>query len=168
MTTFIPLKIAVLTISDTRNQESDRSGPLLAQLIQDAGHRVIDRAIIADERDQIRNQVLAWVAIADVVIATGGTGLGERDVTPEAFQSLYDKEITGFGELFRLISYESIGPSTIQSRATGGIIGQTYLFALPGSPGACRDAWSRILVHQLDSRQKPCNLVALRPRHERP
>ena len=162
--TFIPLKIAVLTVSDTRTKETDRSGTLLVQMIQDSGHQVFAHAIVTDDHDRIIDQVQTWIGVVDVVIATGGTGLTSRDVTPQAFHSLYDKEIVGFGELFRMISYQSIGPSTIQSRATAGIAGRTYLFALPGSPGACREAWSQILEHQLDSRQTPCNLVTLLPR----
>lgn len=163
---FLPVNIAVLTVSDSRTVDDDRSGNVLARRIEAAGHRLIDRAIIKDEADLIEDQLKTWISddAIDVVIATGGTGLTGRDVTPEAFQRVVEKEIPGFGELFRWISYQKISTSTIQSRATAGVAGGTYLFALPGSPGACKDAWDEILVHQLDARYKPCNFVELMPR----
>ena len=163
---FIPVGIAVLTVSDSRTFETDRSGDTLAELIERDGHRMIWRAIVRDDRALIAAQLEAWIADpeVDAVISTGGTGLTGRDITPEAFESIYEKKIEGFGELFRMLSYEKIGTSTMQSRATGGVAGGTYLFALPGSPGACRDGWDEILRWQLDSRLKPCNLVELMPR----
>src|SRR5918912_253875 len=163
---FLPVNIAVLTVSDTRSEADDKSGRALAEMILAAGHRVAARRIVRDERAAIVEQLRAWIADPeiDVVISTGGTGVTGRDVTPEAFESLYEKKIEGFGELFRWLSYEKVGTSTIQSRATGGVAGGTYLFALPGSPGACRDGWESILVHQLDNRHRPCNLVELMPR----
>ena len=163
---FIAVNIAVLTVSDTRRLDDDKSGDTLVHLIEGAGHTVVARDIVTDDEDKIAARLRAWIADAkiDVVISTGGTGLTGRDVTPEAFRSVFEKEIEGFGELFRLLSYEKIGTSTIQSRATAGVAGGTYLFALPGSPGACRDAWDDILVHQLDYRFKPCNFVELMPR----
>src|SRR5438477_3862257 len=162
---FLPVNIALLTVSDTRSAADDRSGNTLAELAQAAGHRIAARKIIRDEFDEIAAQLKAWVADPeiDVVISTGGTGVTGRDVTPEAFQQVYEKEIAGFGELFRWLSYQKVGTSTIQSRATGGVAGGTYLFALPGSPGACRDGWE-ILEPQLDNRHRPCNLVELMPR----
>jgi len=163
---FLPVNIALLTVSDTRTAANDRSGNTLAQMIEVAGHRVAARRIVRDDFDAIAGALRAWIVDPeiDVVIATGGTGVTGRDVTPEAFHSVYEKEIAGFGELFRWQSYEKIGSSTIQSRATGGVAGGTYLFALPGSPGACRDGWDGILVHQLDNRFRPCNFVELMPR----
>jgi molybdenum cofactor biosynthesis protein B len=163
---FVPVNIAVLTVSDTRAEAEDKSGRTLVERIEEAGHRVAARAIVRDEKDAIVAKLREWIADPriDVVIATGGTGLTGRDVTPEAFQAVYDKEIPGFGELFRMLSYEKIKTSTIQSRATGGVAGNTYLFALPGSPGACRDGWDDILRWQLDSRYRPCNFVELMPR----
>ncbi len=163
---FLPVNIAVMTVSDTRTKKDDKSGDLLADRLQAAGHELAARAIVPDDQATIVKQLKAWIKDKkiDVVLATGGTGLTGRDVTPEAFQSVYDKDIPGFGELFRMISFEKIGTSTIQSRATAGVSGGTYLFALPGSPGACRDAWDDILVHQLDYRFKPCNFVELMPR----
>jgi molybdenum cofactor biosynthesis protein B len=163
---FIAVNIAVLTVSDTRTEADDKSGAVLVERIAGAGHHVVDRKIVADEIDDIAAVVEHWVADpeVDVVIATGGTGVTGRDVTPEAFAQIYEKEIPGFGELFRWLSFAKIGTSTIQSRATAGIAGGTYLFALPGSPGACRDAWDDILVHQLDYRFRPCNFVELMPR----
>jgi molybdenum cofactor biosynthesis protein B len=163
---FLPVNIAVLTVSDTRGEAEDKSGRTLVELIERDGHRVAARTILRDEMDAIVAQLRAWIAdpAIDVVISTGGTGLTGRDVTPEAFKAVYEKEIEGFGELFRMISYQKIKTSTIQSRATGGVAGGTYLFALPGSPGACRDGWEEILRWQLDSRQRPCNLVELMPR----
>ena len=163
---FLPVNIAILTISDTRDASQDRSGDTLADLVRSAGHRVAARKIVRDEQDQIVAQLKEWIADhdIDVVISTGGTGVTGRDVTPEAFHSVYEKEIAGFGELFRWLSYEKVGTSTIQSRATAGVASGTYLFALPGSPSACRDAWEGILVHQLDNRFRPCNFVELMPR----
>ncbi len=163
---FLPVNIAVLTVSDTRTPDTDRSGQTLVERIEKAGHRVAARDIVPDEKDAIIARLKAWIADADIdaVIATGGTGVTGRDITPEAFQAVYEKEIPGFGELFRWLSFQKIKTSTIQSRATAGVAGGTYLFALPGSPGACRDAWDDILVHQLDSRFKPCNFVELMPR----
>ena len=163
---FLAVNIAVLTVSDTRSEADDRSGNTLAELAETAGHRIAARQIVRDDFAAIAGQLRAWIGDAeiDIVIATGGTGVTGRDVTPEAFHSVYDKEIAGFGELFRWLSYAKIGTSTIQSRATAGVAGGTYLFALPGSPGACRDAWQDILVHQLDNRFRPCNFVELMPR----
>jgi molybdenum cofactor biosynthesis protein B len=163
---FVPVHIAVLTVSDTRDASDDRSGAVLVERAEAAGHEVLRRALVPDDRAQIEAQLNAWIddPEVDVVIATGGTGVTGRDVTPEAFRAVYDKEIEGFGELFRWISWKHVGTSTIQSRATGGVARGTYLFALPGSPGACKDAWDEILVHQLDSRHRPCNFVELMPR----
>jgi molybdenum cofactor biosynthesis protein B len=163
---FLAVNIAILTVSDTRNESDDKSGQTLAELISAAGHRVAQRRIVRDEKAAIIAQLKAWIAdpSIDVVIATGGTGVTGRDVTPEAFHAVYEKEIAGFGELFRWLSYQKVGTSTIQSRATAGVAGGTYLFALPGSPGACRDGWEDIIKHQLDNRHRPCNLVELMPR----
>ena len=163
---FLPVAIAVLTVSDTRTEADDKSGRTLAEMIVRDGHRVAARAIVRDDIAAITAQLRAWIAdpAIDVVISTGGTGVTGRDVTPEAFRQVYEKEIEGFGELFRMLSYEKVKTSTIQSRATGGVAGGTYLFALPGSPGACRDGWDDILKWQLDSRFQPCNLVELMPR----
>jgi len=163
---FTPINIAVLTISDTRSEPDDKSGNVLVERIKEAGHHLIDRAIVRDETEAITSKLRAWIADSEVdcVIATGGTGLTERDVTPEAFLSVYEKEIKGFGELFRNLSYEKIGTSAIQSRATGGIANGTFLFTLPGSPGACMDGWDGILRFQLDGRFRPCNFVELMPR----
>ena len=163
---FLPVNIAVLTVSDSRTLEDDKSGDALVDRIAGAGHELAAREIVPDDRDAIVAKLKEWIADpeVDVVLSTGGTGVTGRDVTPEAFASVYEKEIAGFGELFRMLSYEKIGTSTIQSRATAGVAGGTYLFALPGSPGACRDAWDDILVHQLDYRFMPCNFVELMPR----
>ena len=163
---FLPVQIAVLTVSDTRSEAEDKSGRTLAEMIQRDGHKLAAKAIVRDEVAAIVAQLRAWIADPriDVIISTGGTGLTGRDVTPEAFRQVYEKEIEGFGELFRQISYEKVKTSTMQSRATGGLAGGTYLFALPGSPGACRDGWEEILRWQLDSRHRPCNLVELMPR----
>jgi molybdenum cofactor biosynthesis protein B len=163
---FLAVNIAVLTVSDSRDLGSDRSGAALQERIEAAGHKLAAREIVKDDAAAIKDLVAKWIAdpAIDVVIATGGTGVTGRDVTPEAFQALYDKEIPGFGELFRQLSYAKIGTSTMQSRATGGVAKGTYLFAVPGSPGACRDAWDDILRWQLDSRFRPCNLVELMPR----
>jgi len=163
---FLPVNIAVMTVSDTRTLENDKSGQVLADRLVAAGHILADRAIVIDEADIIVEKLKKWIGDdgIDVVIATGGTGLTGRDVTPEAFAQVVQKEIPGFGELFRWLSYQKISTSTIQSRATAGLADGTYLFALPGSPGACKDAWDDILVHQLDARYKPCNFVELMPR----
>ena len=163
---FIPVRIAVLTVSDTRNVEEDRSGQVLVDRLQSAGHTLAARKIIQDERDQIADQLRAWCADpeVDVVISTGGTGLTGRDVTVEAHRDVYEKEIDAFGTIFTIISMEKIGTSAIQSRATGGVANGTYLFALPGSPGACKDAWDEILAKQLDFRHRPCNFVEIFPR----
>lgn len=163
---FLAVNIAVLTVSDSRTLENDKSGLTLVERIEAAGHKVAARDIVKDEVDLIVAKLTNWIAdqSVDVVIATGGTGVTGRDITPEAFAKVYEKEIPGFGELFRWISYQKIATSTIQSRATGGLANGTYLFCLPGSPGACKDAWDEILVHQLDARYKPCNFVELMPR----
>ncbi len=163
---FLPIRIAVLTVSDTRSAADDRSGDALAERIRAAGHSVAERTLVQDEPDRIEAVLRGWIANPeiDAVVTTGGTGITGRDVTPEAFARVLEKEIHGFGELFRMLSYAKIGTSTIQSRAIGGVGGGTYLFALPGSPGAVRDAWDDILVHQFDSRHVPCNLVDLMPR----
>jgi molybdenum cofactor biosynthesis protein B len=163
---FLPVNIAVLTVSDSRTAADDRSGDMLAERLAAAGHRLAARGIVRDDRPAIADRLSAWIADPgiDVVLATGGTGVTGRDVTPEAMGDVIEKEIPGFGELFRWVSFAKIGPSTIQSRAMAGVAGGTYLFALPGSPGACRDAWDEILVHQLDSRTRPCNFVELMPR----
>jgi molybdopterin adenylyltransferase len=163
---FVAINIAVMTVSDTRTEADDRSGDTLAERIATAGHVVADRAIVKDDQDTIIAKLREWIAHPeiDAVISTGGTGVTGRDVTPEAFHAVYEKEVAGFGELFRMLSYEKIGTSTIQSRATGGVAGGTYLFALPGSTGAVKDAWDDILLYQLDIRHKPCNFVELIPR----
>ena len=163
---FIPVRIAVLTVSDTRALADDKSGQVLVDRIETAGHVVADRRIVRDERDQIADQLRLWVADdgIDVVISTGGTGLTGRDVTVEAHRDVYEKEIEAFGTVFTMLSMEKIGTSAVQSRATGGVAGGTYLFALPGSPGACKDAWDGILSMQLDYRHKPCNFVEILPR----
>ncbi|MEQ9331935.1 molybdenum cofactor biosynthesis protein B [Thalassobaculum sp.] len=163
---FVPVHIAVLTVSDTRTPETDRSGDTLVQRLTGAGHLLAARAIVKDEVAAITAQLQAWIADdgIEVVIATGGTGVTGRDVTPEAFEQVYEKRIEGFGEMFRWLSFQKIGTSTIQSRATAGVARGTYLFALPGSTGACKDAWDDILVHQLDFRYRPCNFVEILPR----
>jgi molybdenum cofactor biosynthesis protein B len=163
---FLAVNIAVLTVSDTRSLAEDKSGDTLVERIGKAGHKVAVRDVVRDDHDAIVARLRAWIAAPeiDVVLSTGGTGVTGRDVTPEAFQAVFEKEIPGFGELFRWLSFQKIGTSTIQSRAIAGVAGGTYLFALPGSPGACRDAWDEILVHQLDYRLKPCNFVELMPR----
>lgn len=163
---FVPVSIAVLTVSDTRMAATDTSGDALAARIEAAGHRLAARAIIRDDADAIAARLQDWIGTEtiDVVITTGGTGITGRDVTPEAFSRVLEKEIEGFGELFRMLSYRKIGSSTIQSRAIGGVAGGTYLFALPGSTGAVKDGWDDILLFQLDSRHRPCNLVELMPR----
>jgi molybdenum cofactor biosynthesis protein B len=163
---FVPLSIAVLTVSDTRSLEEDRSGDTLVERLTKAGHRLGDRAIVTDDVAEIRAKVEAWIADAaiDVVITTGGTGFTGRDVTPEALEPLFEKRMEGFSTLFLMVSHAKIGTSAIQTRATAGVAGATYIFCLPGSPGACRDAWDEILVHQLDYRYRPCNFVEIMPR----
>lgn len=163
---FLPIRIAVLTVSDTRSLDEDRSGDTLVGRIESAGHIVADRKIIQDDRDQIADQLRAWCdqPDIDVVISTGGTGLTGRDVTVEAHRDVYEKEIDAFGTVFTMVSFQKIGTSAIQSRATGGVRNGTYLFALPGSPGACKDAWDEILSLQLDYRHRPCNFVEILPR----
>ncbi len=160
------VNIAIMTVSDTRTDADDKSGNTLVDRAVSAGHAVVEKRIIKDEIPLIQSVLKEWIASpeVDVVIATGGTGVTGRDVTPEAFEELYEKNIPGFGELFRWLSYQNIKTSTIQSRATGGVANGTFLFALPGSTGACKDAWDGILVHQLDSTHAPCNLVELMPR----
>ena len=163
---FKPVQIAVMTVSDSRTEANDTSGQALVDLIARDGHVLKARTIVKDEQPAIVAQLKAWIADAqiDVVISTGGTGVTGRDVTPEAFESVFEKKIDGFGELFRWLSYQKIGTSTIQSRAVGGVANATYLFALPGSPSAARDGWEEILKFQLDNRLRPCNLVELMPR----
>ena len=164
--TFIPVRIAVLTVSDSRSLETDKSGQTLVDRLREAGHHLADRMILRDERDEIAAQLRAWIARedVDVVISTGGTGLTGRDVTVEAHKDVYEKEIQAFGTVFTMISMQKIGTSAVQSRATAGVSSGTYLFALPGSPGACRDAWDEILEKQLDFRHRPCNFVEIMPR----
>jgi len=163
---FIPVGIAVLTVSDTRTAADDRSGDILAARIADAGHRLAARAIVADDKEKIYEQVKSWTLSddIDVVITTGGTGFTGRDVTPEALEPLFEKRMDGFSAVFHRISYDKIGTSTIQSRATGGVANATFIFVLPGSPGACKDAWDGILKAQLDYRHMPCNFVEIMPR----
>lgn len=160
------VNIAIMTVSDTRTEENDQSGKTLVERLLAAGHRLADKRIVPDDLEVIRKTLSEWIANPeiDVVISTGGTGVTGRDVTPEAFESLYDKPIPGFGELFRWLSYKNIKTATIQSRATSGVANGTFLFAVPGSTGACRDAWDEIIAHQLNSSNKPCNLVELMPR----
>jgi molybdopterin adenylyltransferase len=163
---FVPLNIAVLAMSDTRNLEEDRSGATLAERIVKSGHRLAARAVVTDDVARIRAQVKAWVddPAVDVIVTTGGTGFTGRDVTPEAIEPLFDKRMDAFATLFLLVSQAKIGTSAIQTRATAGVAGTTYIFCLPGSPGACRDGWDEILVHQLDYRYRPCNFVEIMPR----
>jgi molybdenum cofactor biosynthesis protein B len=163
---FIPVDIAILTISDTRDASNDTSGDLLVERLTKAGHRLAARAIIKDDKASIVAALRALIddPHVDIVISTGGTGVTGRDVTPEAFASVYEKEIAGFGEMFRMLSYAKIGTSALQSRATAGVAKGTYLFAVPGSTSACRDAWDEILAFQLDSRHRPCNFIELLPR----
>ena len=163
---FVPLGIAVLTVSDTRSTGDDKSGATLAERIAKAGHKVAARAIVRDDVKEIRAQMRAWIADPgiDVIISTGGTGFTGRDVTPEAVEPLFEKRMDGFATLFLMVSYGKIGTSAIQTRATAGVAGATYIFCLPGSPGACKDAWDDILVHQLDYRYRPCNFVEIMPR----
>jgi molybdenum cofactor biosynthesis protein B len=166
MSEFLPLNVALLTISDTRSDADDKSGNLLAERIGGAGHRLVERQIVRDDVYQMRAVFSRWIADPDVevVVTTGGTGVTGRDSTPEAIAPLLDKTIEGFGELFRQLSYEEIGPSTIQSRAVAGMANSTLIFCLPGSSGACKTAWDRILGSQLDRRTKPCNFALLAPR----
>ncbi|MGH6944809.1 MAG: molybdenum cofactor biosynthesis protein B [Geminicoccaceae bacterium] len=163
---FRPLNIAVLTVSDSRTLETDRSGDLLVERLADAGHRLADRALLPDDADRIADRFRAWIddPAVDVVISTGGTGVTGRDVTPEALERVAEKAIPGFGELFRMISWQKIGSSAVQSRAAAGVARGTYIFALPGSPGACRDGWDELLKAQLDNRHRPCNFAELIPR----
>lgn len=163
---FIPVRIAILTVSDTRALSDDRSGDILVERLTSAGHSLAARAIVRDERSEIAAKLREWVAdpTIDVVISTGGTGLTGRDVTVEAHRDVYEKEIEAFATVFTIVSMQKIGTSAVQSRATGGVASGTYLFALPGSPGACRDAWDEILRFQLDYRHKPCNFVEIMPR----
>ena len=163
---FVPLKFAVLTISDSRSLKDDKSGALLVQRIVSVGHRVSERSLVPDDVEAIRARVKAWIAepMIDVIITTGGTGFTGRDVTPEAVEPLFEKKMDAFSALFLVISFPKIGTSAIQSRATAGVSGSTYIFCLPGSPGACKDAWDEILVHQLDYRHGPCNFVEIMPR----
>jgi molybdenum cofactor biosynthesis protein B len=165
---FVPVRIAVLTVSDTRSLEEDKSGNVLVDRIKEAGHSLVDRKIVQDERSLISDQLRVWIAdeSVDVVLSTGGTGLTGRDVTVEAHRDVYEKEIEAFGTVFTIVSMQKIGTSAVQSRATGGVAGGTYLFALPGSPGACKDAWDEILRLQLDYRHRPCNFVEIMPRLE--
>jgi molybdenum cofactor biosynthesis protein B len=165
---FIPVRIAVLTVSDTRTLADDKSGDTLVKMIEEAGHKLADRKIVTDDRPLIRDTLQAWIEDkdVDVVISTGGTGLTGRDVTVEAHRDVYEKEIDAFGTVFTIVSMQKIGTSAIQSRATGGVAGGTYLFALPGSTGACKDAWTEILKFQLDYRHRPCNFVEIFPRLE--
>jgi molybdenum cofactor biosynthesis protein B len=163
---FEPLQIAVLTVSDTRDRASDKSGDTLQAMIEEAGHTLAERTIVTDDVTQIRTKVESWIAAPeiDVVITTGGTGFTARDVTPEAVKPLFEKEIEGFAVIFHMISFQQVATSTIQSRACGGLANGTYVFCLPGSPGACKDAWNGILKWQLDSRHRPCNLVEIKAR----
>jgi molybdenum cofactor biosynthesis protein B len=166
--TFLPVRIAILTISDTRAAADDRSGDLLQSMLSEAGHVLADRQLVRDDEDAIRSIVEAWIndPAVDCVITTGGTGFTGRDVTPEAIKPLFEKEIEGFAILFHMLSHQKVGTSTIQSRACAGVARGTYIFCLPGSPGACRDGWEGILKLQLDSRHRPCNFVEIMPRLE--
>jgi molybdopterin adenylyltransferase len=163
---FVPLRIAVLTVSDTRSFDDDKSGTTLAERIAKAGHAVAARAIVTDDAEKIRAQMKTWIAdpAIDVIISTGGTGFTGRDVTPEALEPLFEKRMEAFATLFLMVSFRKIGTSAIQTRATAGVANATYIFCLPGSPGACKDAWDEILVHQLDYRYRPCNFVEIMPR----
>jgi molybdenum cofactor biosynthesis protein B len=165
---FLPVRIAVLTMSDTRSEKDDKSGDLLAALIGDAGHILADRRLVRDDEQAIRQTVKGWIddPQVDCVITTGGTGFTGHDVTPEAVKPLFEKEIEGFAILFHMLSYQKVGTSTIQSRACAGVARGTYIFCLPGSPGACRDGWDGILKYQLDARHRPCNFVEIMPRLE--
>jgi molybdopterin adenylyltransferase len=163
---FVPLKIAVLTVSDTRDLASDKSGTTLAERVRAAGHILAERGIVTDDIEAIRQMLKTWIAdkAIDVIITTGGTGFTGRDVTPEAAEPLFEKKMDGFATMFLLVSEKKIGTSAIQTRATAGVANATYIFCLPGSPGACRDAWDEILRHQLDYRYRPCNFVEILPR----
>jgi molybdenum cofactor biosynthesis protein B len=163
---FVPLKFALLTVSDTREASDDKSGALLSERIKAAGHFVIDRSIVPDDVEAIRKRVKEWIEAPaiDVIITTGGTGFTGRDVTPEAVEPLFEKKMDAFSALFLMVSFRKIGTSAIQSRATAGLAGGTYIFCLPGSPSACKDAWDEILAQQLDYRHRPCNFVELMPR----
>ncbi len=163
---FIPVNIAILTVSDTRTEADDKSGKVLLERVEQAGHRLAAYVILPDDKQKLVAKMKEWAAdlTVDVVLTTGGTGLTGRDVTPEAMQEVCEKEIPGFGELFRQLSFKLIGTSTIQSRAMGGVAGGTYFFAIPGSPGACKDAWDLILKDQFDNRYRPCNFVEIMPR----
>jgi molybdopterin adenylyltransferase len=163
---FIPVRIAVLTVSDTRTKKTDKSGPLLASMIKEAGHEMAEHAVVEDDPKKIRKQVKRWIKDpeVDVVITTGGTGFTGRDVTPEAVRPLFEKEIDGFSALFHLVSFKTIGTSTVQSRTCGGMAKGTFIFCLPGSPGACKDGWNGILKLQLDNRHRPCSFIEVMPR----
>ena len=163
---FLPLNIAVLTVSDSRVESNDKSGALLVRHLGDAGHKLAEKAMVRDDKYQIREVISRWIAdeSVNVILTTGGTGVTGRDGTPEAVSPLLDKTIDGFGEMFRNLSYQSIGASTLQSRAVAGVANGTYLFCLPGSSGACKDAWTQLINAQLDYRTRPCNLVELMPR----
>ena len=163
---FVPVSIAVMTVSDSRTLDDDKSGDLLVAKLCEAGHKLAARTIVTDDEEAIIAALDGFIAdkMIDAVILTGGTGLTGRDVTPEALRAVFDKEIDGFGEMFRFLSFQKIGTSTLQSRALAGVAGGTYLFGLPGSPSACRDAWDDLLAHQLDYRHRPCNFVEIMPR----
>jgi molybdenum cofactor biosynthesis protein B len=163
---FIPVRIAILTVSDTRTQKTDKSGPLLVSMLKEAGHELAEHAIVVDDPEAIKTQVKRWIEDpnVDVVITTGGTGFSDRDQTPEAVKPLFEKEIDGFSALLHMLSYQTVGTSTIQSRACGGLAGGTFIFCVPGSPGACKDAWNGILKHQLDNRHRPCSFIEVMPR----
>ena len=163
---FVPLKFAVLTVSDTRELTDDKSGTTLCERIKEAGHIVVERSIVPDEVEKIRARVKEWIEApaVDVIITTGGTGFTGRDVTPEAVEPLFEKKMEAFAALFLMVSFRKIGTSAIQTRATAGVANATYIFCLPGSPGACKDAWDEILAHQLDYRYRPCNFVEIMPR----
>jgi molybdopterin adenylyltransferase len=163
---FKPVRVAVLTVSDTRDEESDTSGHLLAERVTGAGHELADKKMVKDDVGDIRTQIKAWVASGsvDAIVTTGGTGLTGRDVTPEAVRPLFDKEIDGFAMIFHLVSYQTVGLSTLQSRALAGIVDGVFVFCLPGSNGAVRDGWDKVIAAQLDSRHRPCNMVELMPR----
>lgn len=163
---FIPIRIAVLTVSDTRSAKTDKSGPLLASMIEEAGHELAGHAVVTDDEKGIRKQVKKWIKAKDVeaVVTIGGTGFTGRDLTPEAVRPLFKKEIDGFAALFHMLSYQTVGTSTVQSRACGGLANGTLIFCLPGSPGACKDAWNGILKFQLDNRHRPCSFIELLPR----
>ena len=164
--TLVPVRVAVLSVSDTRDEETDTSGALLASRVTGAGHILAHRAIVPDDRSAIRATVMGWVASGEVdaIVTTGGTGLTGRDVTPEALEPLFDKRIDGFAVIFHLVSYQSVGLSTLQSRATAGLIGGVFVFCLPGSNGAVKDGWDKVIAAQLDSRHRPCNMVEIMPR----